>query len=81
MDWGGKWLVDFNAGKTQLVLLNCSNNTGVIDVKMDGSVFDEISFFKMLGLTFSSKLDWSSYVVSIAETQKSLDWFYEVSFS
>ena len=55
MDWGKKWLVDFNAGKTQLV----SFGAGAIDVKMDGSVLEEKSSFKMLGLTFSSKLDWA----------------------
>ena len=60
MDWGRKWLVDFNTGKTQLVLFDQSNNTGVIDVKMDGFVLVEKSSFKMLGLTFSSKLDWGS---------------------
>ena len=49
VDWGRKWLVDFNAGKTQLVS------------------FEKTSF-KMLGLTFSSKLDWGSYIVSIAKT-------------
>ena len=36
--------------------------------KMDGSVLDEKSSFKMLGLTFSSKLDWGSYITSIAKT-------------
>ena len=35
---------------------------------MDGSVLEEKSSFKILGLTFSSKLDWSSYIVSIAKT-------------
>ena len=60
VDWGKKWLVDFNAGKTQLVSFDQSNNTGAIDVKMDGSVLEEKSFFKMLGLTLSSKLDWGS---------------------
>ena len=65
MDLGRKWLVDFNAGKTQLVSLDRSNNTGTIDVKMDGSVFEEKSSFKMLGLTFSSKLDWNSYIFSL----------------
>ena len=35
---------------------------------MDGSVIEEKSFFKMLGLTFSSKLDWGSYIISIAKT-------------
>ena len=41
VDWGRKWLVDFNAGKTQLVSFDQSNNTGAIDVKMDGSVLEE----------------------------------------
>ena len=62
MDWGKKWLVDFNAGKTQLVLFDRSNNTGLIDLKMDGSVLEENSYFKMLRLTLSSKLDCHSYI-------------------
>ena len=66
VDWGRKWLVDFNAGKTQLVSFDRSKNTGAIDVKMDGSVLEDKTSFKMLGLTFSSKLDWGSYIVSIA---------------
>ena len=56
VDWGKKWLVDFNAGKIQLVSFDRSNNNSSIDVKMDGSVLEEKSSFKMLGLT-SSKLD------------------------
>ena len=68
VDWGRKWLVDFNAGKSQLVSFDRSKNTGAIDVKMDGSVLEEKKTFKMLGLTFSSKLDWGSYIVSIAKT-------------
>ena len=35
---------------------------------MSGSVLEEKSSFKMLGLSFSSKLDWSSYVISIVKT-------------
>ena len=34
---------------------------------MDGSVHVEKSYFKMLGLTFSSRLDWSSYIIFIAK--------------
>ena len=41
VDSGRKWLVDFNAGKTQLVSFDWSNNTGAIDVKMNGSVLEE----------------------------------------
>ena len=68
MDLGGKWLVDFGAGKTQLVSFDWSSNTGAIDVKMDGSALVEKSSFKMLRFTFSSILDWSFYIISIAKT-------------
>ena len=56
VDWGKKWLVDFNGEKTQLVSFGRSNNSGYIDVKMDESVLDEKSSFKMLGLL--SLLNW-----------------------
>ena len=89
MDWSRKWLVDFNVGKTQLVSFDWSNNTGAIDVKMDRSPPEEKSSFQMLGLTFSSKLDWGPYIISIAKTtpppKKKINWsldsFYEVFFS
>ena len=68
VDWDKKWLVDFNAGKIQIVSFDWSKNTGAIDVKMDESVLEEKTSFTMLGLTFSSKLDWGSYIVSIAKT-------------
>ena len=58
-----KWLVDFNAGKTQQVSFDWSSNNGSIDVKTDVSVLEEKSSCKMLGLTFSYKLDWGSYIV------------------
>ena len=35
---------------------------------MEGSVLEEKSYFKMLGLIFSSKLDWDSHSISIAKT-------------
>ena len=54
VDWGKKWLVDLNAGKTQLVSFDRSNNDGFIDVKMDESILEKKSSFKMLGLAFSS---------------------------
>ena len=68
VDGGKKLLVDFSAGKTELVSFDWSNNTGSIDVKIDGSFLEEKSSFKMLGLTFSTKLDCGSYIISIAKT-------------
>ena len=61
LDWSRKWLVDFNAGKIQLVLFDQSNNTGSIDLELDGSVLEQKS-------SKSSKLDWGSYIISIGKT-------------
>ena len=67
MDWGRKSLVGFNVGKGQMVSFDQSNNTGAIDVKMDGCDIEKKSSFKILGLIFSSKLDWGSYIISFAK--------------
>ena len=61
LDWSRKWLIDFNAGKIQLVLFDQSNNTGSIDLELDGSVLEQKS-------SKSSKLDWGSYIISIGKT-------------
>ena len=37
-------------------------------MKMDGSTLEEKSSFKMLGLTLCPKLNWDSYIISIAKT-------------
>ena len=81
LEWDRKWLVDFNAGKSQLVSFNRSSNIVAINVKMDGFVLEEKSSYKMMGIDFSSKLDWGSYIISIAKTALSLDSFHEVTFS
>ena len=64
---------EFNrSGAIWAVVLDISKafggQKGAIDVKMAGSVFEEKSTFKMLGLTFSSKLDWGCYITPIAKT-------------
>ena len=39
---------------------------------MDGSVLEEKPSFKTVGLSFSSKLVWASYIVSIAKTDSKI---------
>ena len=63
-----KWLFDFKAGKAHLVLLEQSNNTSAIDVKIDGSALNKKSSFKILELSFSFEIDWCSHIISIANT-------------
>ena len=73
------WTGAFQCWKNS-VLFDCSNGTGAIDVKMNGSVLVENLSFKMLGLTSSSKLDWDSKKTASKKIGK-LDSFYEVSSS
>ena len=52
----------------QQVSFDQSNITGAVNVKMGGSLVEEKSSFKMLGLTFSSKVDRGSYIISVSKT-------------
>ena len=47
-----------------------SNDTGSVDVKMDGSVHEEISSFKILGLTSFAKLDCDSNIIAKIASKK-----------
>ena len=76
VDYSRKCLVDFNAGKTQLVLFDQFNNCVGIDVQMNEANLDKKSSFKLLGLSFSSNLYWQNR----SQINCSLDSFYEVSF-
>ena len=58
----------FQCWKNSTVSSDQSNNTGIIDVKMNRSALEEKPSFKTLRLTSSSKLDWGSYSISIAKT-------------
>ena len=52
VEWGRDLLVDFNAGKTQLVSFDRYNNTGEFDGKMDGSVLEERESLRWWGFLF-----------------------------
>ena len=54
--WLGQEVADLNAGKTQLLWFDWSNNTGSIDKKMDGSVLEEKHLLRCWG--WPSLLNW-----------------------
>ena len=45
-NWIRRGLVSFTAGKIWLVLFYCSDNSGVININIDGTVLNEKSYFK-----------------------------------
>ena len=49
MDCGRQWLVDFNVGKTQLVLFVLSNNSVIVIVKMGESVPEKNNLLRCRG--------------------------------
>ena len=70
--------------KTQLLSFGWSNNTGAIDVRMDGSVLEETSCFKILGL--DSLLNWTgaltlSLFLKLHPRKLESDSFFELYFS
>ena len=62
---GMKWLVDFIAGKIQLVSFDQSNNSVVIDLKISLILIKNHAVTP--NLSFSSKVHWCSYSVSFAK--------------
>ena len=54
--WVKKWLITFNATKIPLISFDQSNNYCSIDTEMDGSVLEEKSAFKILGLSLTLHL-------------------------
>ena len=67
VDFGRKWLVNFNAEKDQLVSSDQSNKTSPTDAKMDKPFLEEKISLKILRLSFSSKFDCVSHTISIAK--------------
>ena len=65
VDFGKKWLVDF---ETRLEIFDCSNKPDAIDVKIHVPVYDEKPSLKMVGLSLSSELELASCIVSFAKT-------------
>ena len=68
VDRDRKTLPHFTDEKNQVALFDRSNNSCAIDVRMDGSILKEKLSLKILGLSLLPKLDWGSYIVSIAKT-------------
>ena len=84
VDWGRKWLVDFNAEKTQLVLFHQSKSTGAID--KNGWVCSWGKNHLSRCWAWLSLLNWIgaltlSLLLKLPLKKWSLDLLFEVSFS
>ena len=84
MDWDRKWLVAFNAGKTQLLIFDRSNNRCAIDVEMDESILlqeiiSNYAGFAVLCIVWLGLLH-CLYCERCLQQSERLDSFYEICF-
>ena len=68
VEWGKKWLVTFNAGKTKLLSVSKCHKATPFSIPMNGKDLPENNSFRLLGLTFSNSLTWNEYVEAIAKS-------------
>ena len=67
VDWCHKWLVTFNAAKTKLLSFNNYKKPLQPPIVMANNTLPESSSFKLLGLTFTSNMNWNKYIEDIAK--------------
>ena len=67
VEWGEKWCVAFNATKTKLLSFNRHRCYDPCSISMNGKQLEESDSLRLLGITFTPKLDWKPYVQSIAK--------------
>ena len=66
-EWGVHNLVDFNASKTQAILISNRHNTPPSNISFDNKNVPFSPSIEILGITINSKLNWNDHVMSIAK--------------
>ena len=74
-EWAKKWLVNFSPTKTKAMLISTKHNPLVHPpLVFDGTILEEISKHKHLGLTLQDDLKWNTHIDNICVTaNKRLD--------
>ena len=68
VEWGDKWLVSFNSGKTKLLSVNRYHHPNLCEMEMSGSKLTENDSVRLLGITLTNKMCFNSYIESIAKS-------------
>ena len=65
-DWADKWLVCFNAKKTQQITISRKAMKDTNNVKFLGETLKDEDSIKLLGVNITNTLDWNYHVNKIA---------------
>lgn len=66
-DWAAKWLVKFNANKTQLLTISRKTNKDLNKISFLGETLKEDDCIKLLGVHITNSLDWNYHVDKVAK--------------
>ena len=71
--WAKTWLVTFSPPKTEsLVISNKANLTAHPPIHMDGSVLNEVTHHKHVGIILSKDLSWHRHICAIEKKARSI---------
>ena len=70
-EWSEKWLVDFNACKTESLLIsNKKNKQRNPNLFMNDNIITEVKCHKHLGITLTSDLSWKTHIEEVCNKAK-----------
>ena len=66
-DWSQKWLMKFNAKKTQFMIVSRKADKSFPPIKFFNESLSQVDSIKLVGVNISSKLDWNEHVNKISK--------------
>ena len=73
-EWASQWIVKFSPSKTKAMLVSKNKSDVPPPIYMEGSIIEEVTSHKHLGVTLTRELTWREHIDNIvANASKSLD--------
>ena len=66
--WAKRWLIKFNAQKTEIMLISNTYNDHNIELIMDNTVLQIVNSHKHLGVVLSSNNKWTNHIDTIIQS-------------
>ena len=66
-NWSEKWLMKFNAKKTNLMLVSRKKDKDLPPVRFFNETLSPINSIKLVGINISSKMDWKDHINKVAK--------------
>ena len=79
--WAKRWLIKFNAQKTEIMLISNTYNDHNIELIMDNTVLQIVNSHKHLGVVLSSNNKWTNHIDTIIQSaSKQISFFRKLKY-